>query len=78
MAGIGVYPNPSSGLIHISGAEKLDSGYSIMMADALGKVIFAGNNTNLIDASSFGNGIYYVTIQAEEGKSITKKVVLIK
>jgi hypothetical protein len=49
-----------------------------MMADALGKVIFAGNNTNLIDASSFGNGIYYVTIQAEEGKSITKKVVLIK
>jgi Arylsulfotransferase (ASST)/Secretion system C-terminal sorting domain len=77
-ANIGVYPNPSKGLIHISGAEKLESGYTIMMADALGKVIFAGNNADLIDASSFGNGIYYVSIQAKGEKAITKKVVLIK
>lgn len=77
-ANIGVFPNPSSGLIHISGAESLGSSYAIMMSDALGKVIFARNNVNLIDASSFGNGIYFISIQAEGEKAITKKVVIIK
>lgn len=72
---IGVYPNPTSDIIHISGTN-INSA-EIRIFDFLGKTVFQKNN-NLdqeINLSHLKKGIYLLQIN-NQGKINTKKIVL--
>ena len=54
-----IYPNPAREYvkIEITGIEKV---YSILVSDITGRIIFSGNQSNIINTSSFSPGIYFV------------------
>lgn len=58
-----LYPNPTEGLINISG--KLNS---YMVYDQSGRLVHTGN-TNQINLRSFPKGIYFISIQHSQGRS---------
>jgi hypothetical protein len=71
---IGVYPNPSSGIINVMNAK----GSTVMVVNVLGEIISTINNASdleSIDLSSFGNGTYVVKVVSDQG-ILTKKIVL--
>lgn len=57
-----IYPNPTNGLITLSGPP---SGveFSVRICDSLGQLVFASNNSLQIDISSFSAGIYFLHYQ---------------
>ncbi len=72
---IGIYPNPTSGIIKFN---HVNSEYSVEVIDYLGRNILTrviSNSENTLDLSKEAKGIYFVTI-SNETSSITKKVVL--
>ena len=54
-----IYPNPAREYvkIEIAGIERI---YSILITDITGRIIFSGNQLNVINTSSFSPGIYFV------------------
>lgn len=73
---IKIYPNPSTGIFHLSnpGGEKLE----IKILNALGqqvlnKVIY--ENENLIDISNFSNGVYFIRIKNHSDETNTIKLI---
>ena len=71
---IQVYPNPSSGLIEISGDQKWDE---IQVFDSEGRFIRMVDKTlsKVVDLSDLSNGAYLLTLKAE-GYSIKRQVVI--
>ena len=72
-----LFPNPSTGLIYFEGTPN-GINYEITLQDAFGKEIYKSKNVSVIDLGEFNSGIYFVTIMAENGLRINKKVSLIK
>lgn len=81
---VSVYPNPARTLAYI----RLDVAYSqqisYKISDIAGKVVFeksvyknAGSN-EVIDASGFASGVYMVSVQLENGYTLTRKLVVTK
>lgn len=75
---VSVYPNPTNGVVVINVADASKFNYTII--DVVGNVI-ANNNVNsnrtTIDLTNNALGVYFVTINTDNG-SITKKVMLTK
>jgi len=73
---ISVFPNPTSGLIHVKG---LKTERKISVVDLAGKVLLEeqvdGNPSHDIDISHLGSGIYFIVLQQDSGLKITKKVI---
>jgi len=72
---ISIYPNPSTGIINISGAENS----RVEILNSIGVVVFTNNNissTETINISDFNNGTYFVKIISD--KIIIKKIIIIK
>jgi hypothetical protein len=73
-----ISPNPANDLINISCSKKQN--YSVSIYNSIGKQIFNGssinNSLNKIDLSSFSNGIYFVRLSNESGKSFIKKLII--
>ena len=67
---ISIYPNPTSGVISIKGAEDI---YSIKVYSIVGTLEKEVFNTNQIDISELSSGIHLLQINA--GTVFTKKVV---
>lgn len=77
-----IAPNPSNGLINISGELFADQHYTISVTDLTGKQLMnlQQNGTTLnevIDLSAFDNGIYLVSIHTATG-SHSERIVLNK
>jgi polyisoprenoid-binding protein YceI len=75
-------PNPTSGVLNITGQLFQDNNYSITVTDLTGKVLLntTQNGSDLndeIDLSSFQNGIYLVSIHTTKG-SYTERIILNK
>ncbi len=76
---ITIYPNPTSGIINIQlgQAEKAQ----IKITDVLGNSVYAptlkGANNSTIDLSAEANGVYFISIQTNEG-IVNKKIVISK
>ena len=73
LAGISISPNPTSGILNMTIAEKAN--YRLL--NTKGQVLKKGTSTagkNKIDISSFAKGIYLLKIKTSKG-SFTKKVV---
>ena len=73
LAGISISPNPTSGIVNMTIAEKAN--YRLL--NMKGQVLKKGTSTagkNKIDISSFAKGLYLLKIKTSKG-SFTKKVV---
>lgn len=75
LEGVSVYPNPSTGLINISNDNNFDN--AIIISNAAGQVVYNENVSSdvTIDLSSFGTGLYVVSVRGENGTHIEKVVI---
>lgn len=69
--GISVYPNPTEGIIHISGKESVDV---IRLFNISGQIIKEVINANSLDISSQRSGLYMVEIE-DNGKTSVAKLI---
>ena len=69
--GISVYPNPTEGIVHISGKESVDA---IRLFNISGQIIKEVVNANSIDISSQRSGLYMIEIE-DEGKTSIAKLI---
>ena len=74
---ISVAPNPASSYVKIktNGVE----GATVKMVDVLGNVVLKETvmgTSKTINTSDFRNGIYFVTVEAEGSKPITRKLII--
>lgn len=69
---INIFPNPSSGIFQIEGQIS-----SVEVFDNLGRLILSSTNTNTIDLTDFGQGMYHAKIQTtENGPSAVVKLIV--
>ncbi|MCF6169783.1 MAG: T9SS type A sorting domain-containing protein [Bacteroidales bacterium] len=72
-AKVKLYPNPTKGILHISGFEKATVGVYTSTGSLVAQYDdFTGGSINV---SGLSNGIYFITIQTDEN-IVTKKVAL--
>lgn len=84
LAGINVFPNPSSGKIFLTNECNKNSTVQLFVMDLLGQVIIekeisfaSGFNSKEILLDNISNGIYIIKIQKDES-SISKKIIIDK
>ena len=67
-----VYPNPTDGIINISGIEKVDAvrAYSIS-----GQLIKEAVNANSLDLSTERKGLYMIEIEHEDQTTVNKLIL---
>jgi hypothetical protein len=73
---ISIYPNPTTGEIYLTGAEKSD----VYVYSSSGMLINTYKNfsNNMIDLSNLENGIYILNIVSEDKTVINKKISILK
>jgi len=67
-----VYPNPTNGIVFIKNEEKIKSAE---VTNSVGQIVKTRFSDQQIDLNGVPNGVYFVKVQFENGKTITKKVV---
>ncbi len=81
-----VFPNPNAGVfsVNISNVNK-DANVTINVLNAMGQAIssplnFKGsaNGVHSVNLSHLSNGVYFITIQSDSDKLVTKKMVINK
>lgn len=75
-----VYPNPANEKITIAFNSQLENVRTIIIRDALGRVVFENNRpssltSQTIDVSAFTKGMYFVSVEGNK-KTFTKKVII--
>ncbi len=70
--GISIYPNPTMGMINISGIDKVDSIKAFTIG---GQLIKEAINTNALDLSSERSGLYMIEIQHKGATSVNKLII---
>lgn len=72
-----VYPNPSDGSVFlVNDSEHRD--FEVLVCNATGMNIFRGINTERIDLSSFGTGMYYLVVTASGVEVFSTKISIIR
>ena len=66
-----LYPNPTEGIIHISGKESVDA---IRLINISGQLIMEATNAKTLDLSSQRSGLYLIEIE-NEGRTTTGKLI---
>lgn len=70
-----VYPNPSKGQLHVIG---FNDGAKAVLTNILGEAVLQTQIVNgIIDISTLGNGMYFISIIGEQGL-FTKRIILQK
>lgn len=79
-----LFPNPTSSLMRVSFNMEKTSDVQLIVTNIMGQVVLsqdiqinAGNYGTEIDASSFGQGIFFLNLATKEGR-ITKKFVVVR
>lgn len=75
---VSLYPNPTDGEIKITFKGFSESNFTIKVYDNSGKLVLEKSNETLINLSGLSTGLYVMNITTDDGKSINKKVSLIK
>ena len=70
-----VYPNPTTGIINISGDLLNTHSYEITVSNAFGIIVKKQSNYPTIDFSGFAKGIYYLSIKTDDSMISNYKVV---
>ena len=75
---VNVAPNPASDYISIKATGANNA--SVTIVDVLGNVVLketvVGSNGKKINVTKFRNGIYFVMVEAEGAKAVTRKVIV--
>ncbi len=66
-----IYPNPTNNLLTISSKGSLKQ---VVIFDSFGKLIVTSNSPE-IDMSNLSNGLYFLSIELENGNRISEKVI---
>ena len=71
---LNMYPNPTSGLLHIVFENEKTQPVVISVADVMGRVLLSQNSQpasfsfyETLDLSGLGSGVYFVRVQMEDG-----------
>jgi hypothetical protein len=75
---LNLFPNPTNGNINLSENFSLNNNYEVIVFNSFGEVVIHENNSKKINLSEFSNGIYYLSIIANNKKLANKKIILIK
>lgn len=67
-----IYPNPTKGLVNIKGDSKIKSAE---ITNTVGQILSTKSGNQQVDLTSYPKGVYFVKINLENGKQITKKVI---
>lgn len=75
-ASMSISPNPASEFVNVT-LEGVD-GAKVKIVDVLGNVVYTKeiNATSKIGVADFKNGVYFVTIEGDNKKTITKKLMI--
>ena len=70
-----MYPNPVKDKLYLeSNSNNLN--YLVSLYDVLGKRIYKGKNSEIIDVSQLRRGVYFLKIEIED--TVLKKKVLVQ
>jgi hypothetical protein len=79
---ISVFPNPSSTYFDVKITSNNDYKYATaILYNSLSQIVYSNNynnNESIRVKNDFENGIYYLKIIFDKGKTITKKVIIQK
>ena len=77
-----VYPNPSTGIVHLTINNLPGKKVELSVLNVIGSVMFRETVTELndrysktIDLSKFANGLYYVRLEADNTSQMCKLVI---
>ena len=73
-----LYPNPSTGVFKIDGFALGQNDLKMTVVDMFGKVIKEVENTLELDLTDFPEGVYFVQLNFNNEKVITKKLTTIR
>jgi hypothetical protein len=70
--GVSIYPNPTTGILHISAPQY--AGLTCTISNAAGAAVLQKfvSGTNVIDMSAFPSGMYFYTITDRDGAAVQK------
>lgn len=71
---VSVYPNPVKDVLYINEGDSVIKNSRLI--DVTGKVIFQGSFTNSMNVANYTRGVYFLTLEFENGTAITKTVIL--
>jgi hypothetical protein len=73
-----VYPNPSSGIVNLSGDILASGNFTVEVYDNVGRLVFTAANEMILDLSGLDNGIYSLFIRTEGAERISKQICIAK
>jgi len=71
-----VYPNPSTGIVHINELENSGKQFELNVYDALGRNVLYNKTMYEINLREFGSGLYTIQIKQGSQTSDTFKVII--
>jgi len=72
-----VYPNPSTGIVHVQ-LSAAQSATPIRITDLAGKLlqeIAVSSGDEIIDLSTYAQGVYFISLETENAQSISKRII---
>lgn len=81
---VNVYPNPSSGVVHMDVNSISGDHLDITVMNMLGEVVYSENFSNsgkmntYLDLAHLSDGVYFLNIKNASGGSVTQKLILEK
>ena len=77
-----VYPNPSTGIVHLTISNLQGKKVEISVLNVIGSVMYRetltemnDRYTKMLDLSKFANGLYYVRLEADNTSQMCKLVI---
>ena len=77
-----VYPNPSTGIVHLTINNLQGKKVELSVLNVIGSVMYHetltemnDRYTKMLDLSKFANGLYYVRLEADNSSQICKLVI---
>ncbi len=65
-----IYPNPTINTINIEGIDD----FKVIIYDIVGKTIFKGSNTRIINTQKLSSGVYFIKLESDN-KIKTSKII---
>lgn len=73
-----IYPNPSTGIVHISDLENSGQQFELNIFDATGRLLLTNKTLYQVDLSEYGKGVFTIQIKQENVAPVNYKVLVIE